>query len=545
MGLPRLGRGDAGAGRRGSWPQPFAGGYDGRGGPVRGRLPWRRPGLRHAPAGPVDAPGAGVAIAPTTGEASVLVRALGRSCARTRRRPRYEWAGRSVVSSRTSPCRARGPRPRRAAVCRRSEHSSPVARARPDARTGRSDPRHYDEPPVWVVTGSRARVAAAAALDGEGLRDHYAVLVEDDEPRPCAQRPAGRGEVALRIHAAAAAAAAVARCRGDLPPRPSGRGGVRLLHPARAGGGRGRRPTGPPRPRAPRAVRASLRLGATAGAPDRRGQRAGRQVARRCAGAARRLAAGGVNVTAEAIAEGAVLGLRAAVVMVAFAVYPRLRGPGPGVRALRPIAGRSALTATLVSRLVPVAAAEHPARLRDASRLRGPGAAPVGRAARPPPARRLARPRRRQSPRRSSCAATGSTPGGPRSACALALRHPLLRGRSRPARPCGFRRIRRRRLRRLPHDRRRLRPRDAAALLMLVALCGLAPRMAELSAPRRVTPRWRSRASRTPIRAPAGGLWRESRWKSARAKSSCSRALGGTGRSLHRSLRPRAPFPWR
>jgi energy-coupling factor transport system permease protein len=50
------------------------------------------------------------------------------------------------------------------------------------------------------------------------------------------------------------------------------------------------------------------------------------------------------------------------------------------LRALRPIAGRSALTATLVSRLVPVAAADA-ARLRDARALRGPGAAEVGKAA--------------------------------------------------------------------------------------------------------------------------------------------------------------------
>lgn len=94
---------------------------------------------------------------------------------------------------------------------------------------------------------------------------------------------------------------------------------------------------------------------------------------------------GQVDVTAEAIAAGAVLGLRAAVVMVAFAVYSACVDPDRVLRALRPIAGRSALTATLVSRLVPVAAADA-GRLRDAAHLRGPGAAPVGRA---PLARRL------------------------------------------------------------------------------------------------------------------------------------------------------------
>jgi energy-coupling factor transport system permease protein len=94
---------------------------------------------------------------------------------------------------------------------------------------------------------------------------------------------------------------------------------------------------------------------------------------------------GRVDVTAEAIAEGAVLALRALVVLVAFAVYSACIDPDRVLRALRPVAGRSALTATLVSRLVPVAAADA-ARLRDAAQLRGPGAAPVGKA---PLARRL------------------------------------------------------------------------------------------------------------------------------------------------------------
>jgi energy-coupling factor transport system permease protein len=89
---------------------------------------------------------------------------------------------------------------------------------------------------------------------------------------------------------------------------------------------------------------------------------------------------GPVDVTAEAIADGCVFGLRAVVVMIAFAVYSACVDPDRVLRALRPIAGRSALTATLISRLVPVAAADA-ARLRDAGRLRGPAAAPLGRAA--------------------------------------------------------------------------------------------------------------------------------------------------------------------
>jgi energy-coupling factor transport system permease protein len=88
---------------------------------------------------------------------------------------------------------------------------------------------------------------------------------------------------------------------------------------------------------------------------------------------------GRVEVTAEALAAGAVIGLRAAVTMVAFSVYSACVDPDRVLRALRPFAGRSALTATLISRLVPVAAADA-ARLRDAGQLRGPAAAPLGRA---------------------------------------------------------------------------------------------------------------------------------------------------------------------
>ncbi len=94
---------------------------------------------------------------------------------------------------------------------------------------------------------------------------------------------------------------------------------------------------------------------------------------------------GQVDVTAEAIADGAIFGLRAVAVMIAFAVYSACVDPDRVLRALRPLAARSALTATLVSRLVPVAAADA-GRLRDAARLRGPAAAAAGRA---PLARRL------------------------------------------------------------------------------------------------------------------------------------------------------------
>jgi energy-coupling factor transport system permease protein len=94
---------------------------------------------------------------------------------------------------------------------------------------------------------------------------------------------------------------------------------------------------------------------------------------------------GRVDVTLEAIVAGVSYGLVAAASIVAFAVYSACVDPDRVLRALRPLAGRSALTATLVSRLVPVAAADA-GRLRDAAALRGPGAAAVGKA---PLARRL------------------------------------------------------------------------------------------------------------------------------------------------------------
>ncbi len=89
---------------------------------------------------------------------------------------------------------------------------------------------------------------------------------------------------------------------------------------------------------------------------------------------------GRTDVSAEALAEGAVLALRIGVVMMAFAVHSASVDPDRVLRMLRPLARRSALTATLIARLVPLAAADH-VRLAEATALRGPAAAPVGRAA--------------------------------------------------------------------------------------------------------------------------------------------------------------------
>lgn len=89
---------------------------------------------------------------------------------------------------------------------------------------------------------------------------------------------------------------------------------------------------------------------------------------------------GRVDVTAEAVAAGAIIGLRAMGTMIVIGVWSACVDPDRVLRAAHGIARRSALTATLISRLVPLAAGDQ-ARLSEAAKLRGPAAEPVGRAA--------------------------------------------------------------------------------------------------------------------------------------------------------------------
>jgi energy-coupling factor transport system permease protein len=89
---------------------------------------------------------------------------------------------------------------------------------------------------------------------------------------------------------------------------------------------------------------------------------------------------GNTDVTLEALAEGAVLGLRVGVAVIVFGVYSACVDPDRVLRALRPVARRSAMSAGLVTRMVPLAVADS-TRLREASALRGPAATPVRRPA--------------------------------------------------------------------------------------------------------------------------------------------------------------------
>jgi len=88
---------------------------------------------------------------------------------------------------------------------------------------------------------------------------------------------------------------------------------------------------------------------------------------------------GQTGIALESLAAGGVIGLRVAVVVLAFGVYSACVDPDRVLRALRPLARRSAITAAVVSRMVPLALSDL-VRLREGARLRGPAAEPAGRA---------------------------------------------------------------------------------------------------------------------------------------------------------------------
>jgi energy-coupling factor transport system permease protein len=83
---------------------------------------------------------------------------------------------------------------------------------------------------------------------------------------------------------------------------------------------------------------------------------------------------GQVDVTLEATAYGALQGLRVAVVILAAALYTAAVDPDEVLRLFRRLSVRSALTATVANRLVPVLARDA-GRIADAQRCR-PGPAP-------------------------------------------------------------------------------------------------------------------------------------------------------------------------
>ena len=78
---------------------------------------------------------------------------------------------------------------------------------------------------------------------------------------------------------------------------------------------------------------------------------------------------GAVDVTLEATTYGAILGLRALIVIACFALHSAAIDPDELLRAFRRLSFRSALTAALATRMVPVLARDA-RRFRDAQRCR-------------------------------------------------------------------------------------------------------------------------------------------------------------------------------
>jgi hypothetical protein len=175
----------------GSWPQPFAGGYDGRRRLVAlecrgGRRACGVVRRRLAAAGASVVAGTAAA-----GEARVLVGPWSRlrgdpAAAQIEDGP--QASGVFAVFS------LRGP-PGRVPDCgleTLDETGRPVDA--PGAGAGLvAATRRYDAPPTWVVTGcdDRGVARAASALDEGDLRDRYAVLVEDDGDVLPLPRPGG------------------------------------------------------------------------------------------------------------------------------------------------------------------------------------------------------------------------------------------------------------------------------------------------------------------------------------------------------------------
>jgi energy-coupling factor transport system permease protein len=90
---------------------------------------------------------------------------------------------------------------------------------------------------------------------------------------------------------------------------------------------------------------------------------------------------GTLDVTLEAIVFGAVAGLRVLVIVLAFALYSAVVDPDRVLRGLHRVAPRSALTASLATRMVPLLARDAE-RMREAYALRADAVAARGRRAR-------------------------------------------------------------------------------------------------------------------------------------------------------------------
>ena len=162
----------------GSWPQPFLGGYDGKPRPVAveclgggGACDEVDERLQHA--------GVAVASHPASGAIRVLVGPWARlrgdpAAAQLERGPQ--------VSGVFASFRRKGSAYRFVGLDEAGDHAAYFG---PDSGLVAAT-RRYEEPPVWMVTGTSLEGVRAAAdlLDADDLRDRYAVAVEGDEETP-------------------------------------------------------------------------------------------------------------------------------------------------------------------------------------------------------------------------------------------------------------------------------------------------------------------------------------------------------------------------
>jgi hypothetical protein len=179
----------------GSWPQPFLDGYDGK----------RRPVVVECFGGGVacatararlQSAGATIASGVPDGAIRVLVGPWGRvrrdpAAAQIEDGPQASGVFadlRAAGCDELSPCQG-GKTPHSGAggyALQGLGEDGKVGRTfGPDAGLVAAT-RRYDEPPVWVVTGTSAAGVSSAAglLDAADLRDHYAVAVEGGEETP-------------------------------------------------------------------------------------------------------------------------------------------------------------------------------------------------------------------------------------------------------------------------------------------------------------------------------------------------------------------------
>jgi hypothetical protein len=182
----------------GSWPQPFAGGYEGR----------RRPSAiecRGAAAACAAARrrlrSAGASLVPAGSGGAIQV--LVGPWARVR-----EDAVAAQIESGPQASGVYADFARRGtafALMALDEGGAPARRLGPDAGLVAAT-REGDAPPVWVVTGTSPAGALAAArlLDAMALRDRFAAAVDRGEeiPLPVGEETAGKGDPAWRGDAA-------------------------------------------------------------------------------------------------------------------------------------------------------------------------------------------------------------------------------------------------------------------------------------------------------------------------------------------------------